>query len=87
MRYYGLINNATILKVKAAFTRSYNKESHMLPYSNIVIKKSRKGASAGGIEDLEDDDETLEVGEEEQEEDDVTTDAMIMVSCLLSCHS
>lgn len=31
-------------KVKAAFTRAYNKESHLTPYSLQVVKKSRKGA-------------------------------------------
>uniref|UniRef100_A0A8C2FY42 Replication factor C subunit 1 n=1 Tax=Cyprinus carpio TaxID=7962 RepID=A0A8C2FY42_CYPCA len=31
-------------KVKAAFTRAYNKESHLMPYSLQVVKKSRKGA-------------------------------------------
>ncbi|KAJ8336026.1 hypothetical protein SKAU_G00393690 [Synaphobranchus kaupii] len=38
-------------KVKAAFTRAYNKESHLMPYSLQVVKKGKRGggrAGAGG---------------------------------------
>ncbi|XP_073502084.1 replication factor C subunit 1 isoform X2 [Phyllobates terribilis] len=64
-------------KVKAAFTRGYNKESHLTPYSLQIVKASKKDAtsvlqSEYGAEANVDDTQ----GEEKQE-DDVTGDAMI----------
>lgn len=60
-------------KVKAAFTRAYNKEVHLTPYSLQVVKKGRRG---GGVE--------AELGGEggdnevyESEDEGVTADAMI----------
>ena len=40
------------LKVKSAFTRTYNKESHMTPYSQVQgAKKGKKGRGGAGAED------------------------------------
>ncbi|KAF4118825.1 replication factor C subunit 1 [Onychostoma macrolepis] len=61
-------------KVKAAFTRAYNKESHLTPYSLQVVKKSRKGAvDPELIGELESESQV----QEEEEDDGVTADAMI----------
>uniref|UniRef100_A0A671NW05 Replication factor C subunit 1 n=1 Tax=Sinocyclocheilus anshuiensis TaxID=1608454 RepID=A0A671NW05_9TELE len=61
-------------KVKAAFTRAYNKESHLTPYSLQVVKKSRKGAvDPELIGELESESQF----QEEEEDDGVTADAMI----------
>uniref|UniRef100_A0A671NNR0 Replication factor C subunit 1 n=1 Tax=Sinocyclocheilus anshuiensis TaxID=1608454 RepID=A0A671NNR0_9TELE len=63
-------------KVKAAFTRAYNKESHLTPYSLQVVKKSRKGAvDPELIGELESESQF----QEEEEDDGVTADAMIKV--------
>ncbi|KAG8591697.1 hypothetical protein GDO81_000269 [Engystomops pustulosus] len=63
-------------KVKAAFTRGYNKEAHLTPYSLQVVKASKRAASTlpseygeeAAIEDTQ--------GEENQD-DEVSVDAMI----------
>ncbi|XP_043099548.1 replication factor C subunit 1 isoform X2 [Puntigrus tetrazona] len=61
-------------KVKAAFTRAYNKESHLTPYSLQVVKKSRKGAvDPELIGELE----TESQFQEEEDDDGLTADAMI----------
>ncbi|TRY96810.1 hypothetical protein DNTS_016309 [Danionella cerebrum] len=62
-------------KVKAAFTRAYNKESHLTPYSLQVVKKSRKGAIDPELAAELNSDSQLP--EEEEEEEGVTADAMI----------
>lgn len=59
-------------KVKAAFTRAYNKEAHLTPYSLQVIKKGRRGGESELGEDME-----TEVRESEDEGDNLKTDAMI----------
>nr|XP_046269466.1 replication factor C subunit 1 isoform X2 [Scatophagus argus] len=62
-------------KVKAAFTRTYNKEVHLTPYSLQAVKKSRRG---GGAEsELGNEDVDNEVQESEDEGDGLKTDAMI----------
>lgn len=61
--------------MKAAFTRAYNKEAHLTPYSLQAVKKGRRGG--GGESELGGDDN--EVQESENEEDSVKTDAMIKV--------
>uniref|UniRef100_A0A672MSV7 Replication factor C subunit 1 n=1 Tax=Sinocyclocheilus grahami TaxID=75366 RepID=A0A672MSV7_SINGR len=62
------------LQVKAAFTRAYNKESHLTPYSLQVVKKSRKGAvDPELIGELESESQF----QEEEEDNGVTADAMI----------
>lgn len=59
-------------KVKAAFTRAYNKEVHLTPYSLQVVKKGRRG---GGESELGEDMDN-EVHESD-EGDTLQTDAMI----------
>uniref|UniRef100_A0A3P8V5E4 Replication factor C subunit 1 n=1 Tax=Cynoglossus semilaevis TaxID=244447 RepID=A0A3P8V5E4_CYNSE len=64
-------------KVKAAFTRAYNKEVHLTPYSLQIVKKSRRG---GGESELGGEDN----GHEESEgEDNLKVDAMIKSALLL----
>ncbi|KAK7073039.1 replication factor C subunit 1 [Halocaridina rubra] len=63
-------------KVKAAFTRAFNKESHMTPFAPVVFAKKKKGGSTGG--DAYGDEEDGE-DEDEDDEDDITKNAMIKV--------
>ncbi|XP_034713970.1 replication factor C subunit 1 isoform X2 [Etheostoma cragini] len=58
-------------KVKAAFTRAYNKEAHLTPYSLQVVKKGRRGGESefGG--------EGMDNEVQESEDEGPTTDAMI----------
>ncbi|KAK7166394.1 hypothetical protein R3I93_006230 [Phoxinus phoxinus] len=61
-------------KVKAAFTRAYNKESHLTPYSLQVVKKIRKGAvDPELVGELDNESQA----QEEEEDDGLTKDAMI----------
>ncbi|XP_006787317.1 replication factor C subunit 1 [Neolamprologus brichardi] len=61
-------------KVKAAFTRAYNKEVHLTPYSLQVVKKGRRGG--GG--DFEGGEEmSQENPESEDEGEGLKADAMI----------
>lgn len=64
--------------MKAAFTRTYNKEVHLTPYSLQVVKKGRHG---GGESELagEDGENAVQVSEEEEEEEGLQKDAMIKV--------
>ncbi|XP_071451622.1 replication factor C subunit 1 [Hetaerina americana] len=67
-------------KVKAAFTRAYNKEGIMTPYSVTMTVKKKRGAG-GSSEDFfgeEDEDDGFEDADEEEEED-IDTDAMIKI--------
>lgn len=61
-------------KVKAAFTRAYNKEVHLTPYSLQAVKKNRRGGGGdlelGGEEGPDDQDS-------ENETEELKTDAMI----------
>lgn len=61
-------------KVKAAFTRAYNKEVHLTPYSLQAVKKGRRGGGGGeaglGGEDVDNE-------QQESEDENVKTDAMI----------
>ena len=66
-------------KVKAAFTRAYNKESSALPYS-VTQNVSKKRAAAPTSFEIEDEEEE----EEEEDEDDIDKDAMIKVRNRLS---
>ncbi|KAF4071573.1 hypothetical protein AMELA_G00274930 [Ameiurus melas] len=61
-------------KVKAAFTRAYNRESHLTPYSLQVVKKGRRGAVEP---DLSLDSDLQGQEEEEEEEETLNMDAMI----------
>ncbi|KAM9237543.1 replication factor C subunit 1 isoform 1-T1 [Dugong dugon] len=64
-------------KVKAAFTRAYNKEAHLTPYSLQAIKTSRR--STGPVPDSEYNEELNEEDSQfdEKDQDSVETDAMI----------
>lgn len=63
--------------MKAAFTRAYNKEVHLTPYSLQVVKKSRRG---GGESELAGEDgENVAQQSEEEEEEGLQKDAMIKV--------
>nr|XP_020479853.1 replication factor C subunit 1 [Monopterus albus] len=62
-------------KVKAAFTRAYNKEVHLTPYSLQAVKKGRRGG--GGESELGGDDMDQDVQESEDEGESLKTDAMI----------
>ncbi|XP_038948447.1 replication factor C subunit 1 isoform X7 [Rattus norvegicus] len=64
-------------KVKAAFTRAYNKEAHLTPYSLQVVKASRP--SIGPALDSEYNEESQEdaTQSDEKEQDALETDAMI----------
>ncbi|XP_059409959.1 replication factor C subunit 1-like isoform X2 [Carassius carassius] len=61
-------------KVKAAFTRAYNKESHLMPYSLQVVKKSRKGAVDPELLGELDSESQFQ---EEEDNDGLTADAMV----------
>ncbi|EFX80623.1 hypothetical protein DAPPUDRAFT_318220 [Daphnia pulex] len=67
-------------KVKAAFTRAYNKEAHMTPYAAGQVKKGRSKDTADDLEALDGDEDGL-AGEEDDEEQsqDPSLDAMIKV--------
>ncbi|KAF6214098.1 hypothetical protein GE061_011829 [Apolygus lucorum] len=68
-------------KVKAAFTRAYNKNPVMTPFSisSAGVKKSRGAQDTEGLDELNEDGEEV-VGEEEDEgEPDPLADGMIMV--------
>ncbi|XP_049900484.1 replication factor C subunit 1 [Epinephelus moara] len=63
-------------KVKAAFTRAYNKEVHLTPYSLQAVKKGRRGG--GGSEgELGLGGEDINNEEQESEDEGLKTDAMI----------
>lgn len=63
--------------MKAAFTRAYNREVHLTPYSLQAVKKGRRGAGGDllGGEDVDPDGNGSENDGEE-----LQTDAMIKVS-------
>ena len=67
--------------MKAAFTRAYNKEVHLTPYSLQAVKKSR--LSTGPVLDSEYHEESQEDDSQsdEKEQDAIETDAMIKVVC------
>lgn len=63
--------------MKAAFTRAYNKEVHLTPYSLQAVKKGRRG---GGGADLDGGDEGPDDQESGDEAEGLKADAMIKVS-------
>ncbi|XP_048402000.1 replication factor C subunit 1 isoform X3 [Stegostoma tigrinum] len=65
-------------KVKAAFTRTYNRETHLTPYALQAVKKLKRGSTAGSSldSDLNDDFQTEDVQSEETE-DNLELDGMI----------
>ncbi|XP_028259396.1 replication factor C subunit 1 [Parambassis ranga] len=62
-------------KVKAAFTRTYNKEVHLTPYSLQAVKKGRRGG--GGELELGGEEMSQGGQESEEETDTLKADAMI----------
>ncbi len=75
-----------VFQTKAAFTRQYNKESHLTPYAAVTGAKKRKGRGAAGGEGLLEEGEeaeaaALEVAESDADNsDDPDADAMIKVT-------
>ncbi|KAL5014468.1 hypothetical protein ScPMuIL_008738 [Solemya velum] len=63
---------------KAAFTRSYNKEVHLTPYSTGVAVKKRRGAAAVVDEEMMGDGEEA-VQDSEEDTDNIDIDTMIKV--------
>ncbi|XP_035492018.2 replication factor C subunit 1 isoform X2 [Scophthalmus maximus] len=63
-------------KVKAAFTRAYNKEVHLTPYSLQTVKKGRRGGAGG---ESEQGGEDVDNGQQESEDEGegLKADAMI----------
>ncbi|KAG7270436.1 hypothetical protein CRUP_022380 [Coryphaenoides rupestris] len=65
-------------KVKAAFTRAYNREVHLTPYSLQAVKKGRRGGGGGeGELPGEEMDSQAPAEEEEEEEAENLLDGMI----------
>lgn len=66
--------------MKAAFTRAYNKEVHLTPYSLLAVKKNRRGGeSEVGGEDMDN-----QAHESEEDGENLQTDAMIKVRTITS---
>ncbi|XP_030047166.1 replication factor C subunit 1 isoform X2 [Microcaecilia unicolor] len=63
-------------KVKAAFTRCYNKEAHLTPYSLQFVKASKRGTSATLDSELNEE-LNLEDSQSEDKGDDIEADGMI----------
>ncbi|XP_072352688.1 replication factor C subunit 1 isoform X2 [Scyliorhinus torazame] len=65
-------------KVKAAFTRTYNRETHLTPYALQDVKKLKRGSAAGSSLDSELNDGLLtEDVQSEETEDNLELDGMI----------
>ncbi|XP_033369257.1 replication factor C subunit 1 isoform X2 [Parus major] len=64
-------------KVKAAFTRAYNKEVHLTPYSLSSVKASKRQSGSAATLDLSEDLNVEEIQSDEDEQDTVDSDAMI----------
>uniref|UniRef100_UPI00398E8073 replication factor C subunit 1 isoform X3 n=1 Tax=Pristiophorus japonicus TaxID=55135 RepID=UPI00398E8073 len=65
-------------KVKAAFTRTYNRETHMTPYALQAVKKLKRGSAAGSSLDSELNDELqIEDAQPDEAEDNLELDGMI----------
>lgn len=62
-------------KVKAAFTRKFNKDGHLTPFAAPSIKKKKKR----GASDAYGDEEEEEEEDDEDEEDDLSTSGMVKV--------
>ena len=76
------IRLCSILQVKAAFTRTYNKEAHLTPYaiSSGPKKGKRKGGAGGGEGEFGEEGEDTGAVSEESDGEDVMADGMIKVS-------
>ncbi|XP_062431440.1 replication factor C subunit 1 isoform X3 [Rhea pennata] len=64
-------------KVKAAFTRAYNKEAHLTPYSLHSVKSSKRQSGSMVTSELSEDLNVEEIHSDEEEKDSVESDAMI----------
>ncbi|GAB0188354.1 replication factor C subunit 1 [Grus japonensis] len=64
-------------KVKAAFTRAYNKEAHLTPYSLNFVKTSKRQSGSAVTLELNEDLNVEEIQSDEDERDTVEHDAMI----------
>lgn len=64
-------------KVKAAFTRGYNKEAHLTPYSLQIVKASKKDTASALQSEYAEEANIEDTQAEENQEDDVSVDAMI----------
>ncbi|XP_068134562.1 replication factor C subunit 1 isoform X2 [Hyperolius riggenbachi] len=64
-------------KVKAAFTRGYNKEAHLTPYSLSMVKASKKEAAPSLDSEYNEEMNAEENQAEEKEDNEVDGDAMI----------
>ncbi|NXQ65724.1 RFC1 factor, partial [Quiscalus mexicanus] len=64
-------------KVKAAFTRAYNKEAHLTPYSLSAAKASKRQSGSAATLELSEDLTVEEIQSDEDEQDTVESDAMI----------
>lgn len=64
--------------MKAAFTRAYNRESHLTPYSLQAVKKGRRGPA--DTDPALNPDNDPQGQEEEEEEETLNTDAMVKVN-------
>ena len=68
--------------MKAAFTRTYNKEIHLAPYAITTVTKKGRRKGGGGEGELGEEGEEEAVVSEESDQEDVLTDGMIKVSGL-----
>lgn len=64
-------------KVKAAFTRAYNREAHLTPYSLQVVKMSRSSTGSALNYEYSEESQEDDTQSDEKEQDAVETDAMI----------
>ncbi|XP_057263564.1 replication factor C subunit 1 isoform X1 [Pezoporus wallicus] len=64
-------------KVKAAFTRGYNREAHLTPYSLNFVKTSRRQSGSVSTLEMNEDFNVEEIQSDEDEQDTVDSDAMI----------
>ncbi|XP_014813288.1 PREDICTED: replication factor C subunit 1 isoform X2 [Calidris pugnax] len=64
-------------KVKAAFTRAYNKEAHLTPYSLHSVKTSKRQSGSAMSLELSEDLTVEEIQSDEDEQESVESDAMI----------
>ncbi|CAH1248246.1 RFC1 [Branchiostoma lanceolatum] len=63
-------------KVKSAFTRAYNKEVHLQPYSTTAAPKKKRGGAAANM-DMEEGGEGGALEESDEEKEDPKLDPMI----------
>ncbi|XP_040822182.1 replication factor C subunit 1 isoform X1 [Ochotona curzoniae] len=64
-------------KVKAAFTRAYNKEAHLTPYSLQAVRASRHSLGASLDSEYSEDVPEEDSQSDEKDQDAIETDAMI----------